>query len=111
MNDKPIDPQSALRELWRMAPKYAQAKADRIYCEEYRKTIKAQLMKASPSDAIGAQERDAYASEEYAQHLLGLRESVRIEEELRWKLISAQAAIDVWRSLEASNRGMDKAAA
>ena len=106
---KPIDPQSALEEIWKMAPRYAQAKANRIYIEEYRRTLKAQLMKTSGVDAIGAQEREAYAHESYAGNLLALKEAVEEEETLRWRLVAAQAAIDVWRSTEASNRNMDRA--
>ena len=76
---KPIDPQSALEEIWKMAPRYAQAKANRIYVEEYRRTLKAQLMKTSGVDAIGAQEREAYAHESYAGNLLALKEAVEEE--------------------------------
>lgn len=108
---KPIDPQAALEQLWKLAPRYAQAKAERIYVEEYRKTLKSRLMKECGLDPIGAQEREAYAADEYAEHLDALREAVRIEEELRWKLIAAQAAIDVWRSMESSARLIDRAAA
>lgn len=108
---KPIDPQAALEQMWKLAPLYAQAKADRVYCEEYRKTLKATLMKGCGLDAIGAQEREAYAHADYARHLEGLRTAVEAEETLRWRLVSAQAAIDVWRSQNASNRNMDKAAA
>jgi hypothetical protein len=37
--------------------------------------------------------------------------AVEVEEELRRKLITAEAAVEIWRSLNASNRRMDKAAA
>jgi hypothetical protein len=107
---KPIDPQAALEQMWKLAPQYAQAKAERVYLEEYRKTLKATLMKGCGLDAIGAQEREAYAHEDYATHLQGLRAAVEAEEALRWRLVAAQAAIEVWRSTEASNRNMDKAA-
>jgi len=107
---KPIDPQAALTEMWKLAPLHAKAKAERIYMEEFRKTLKAKLMKSCGVDAIGAQEREAYAHADYAQHLLALREAVEAEEVARWKLIATQAAIEVWRSQESSNRLIDRSA-
>ena len=86
---------------------YAKAKSDRIYCEEYRKSLKSMLMKdalAAGHNAANAQEREAYASDEYIRHLKALREAVEIEENLRWLLIAAEARIEVWRSQEASKR-------
>ncbi len=108
---KQVDPREALDTLWSFAPKYAQAKANRVYLEEFRKTLKAKLMKGCGLDAIGAQEREAYAHADYAALLDGLKEAVEQEETMRWRLVAAQAAIDIWRSQEASNRNMDKAAA
>lgn len=108
MSDKPIDPQGCLQQIWSLSPKYAQAKANRVYCEEFRKSLKARLMKASSEKTSAAAETFAYDHADYVAHLEGLREAVAIEEELRWKLIAAQAAIEVWRSTEASNRSMDR---
>jgi hypothetical protein len=89
----------------------AQAKADRVYMEEFRKTLKAQLMKACGESAIGAQEREAYAHDDYVKHLEALKEAVRAEEVLRWRMVADQASVEVWRSQEASNRAMDRSAA
>jgi hypothetical protein len=108
---KPLDPQELLRIIWNTAPAYAKAKGERVYIEEYRKTLKARLMVASDSNAIGAQERDAYASQEYGDLLKGLQAATEQEELLRWRLVSAQAGIEVWRSQEASNRTIDRSAA
>lgn len=104
-----VDPREALDTLWKIAPHYAEAKGLRVYLEEYRKTLKATLMKASRETTLAAQERDAYAHADYADHLKGLQAAVEQEEKLRWRLVSAQAAIEIWRSQEASNRAMDRA--
>lgn len=107
MSDKIIDPQAAVDYMVAKAGEYAKAKSDRIYCEEYRKSLKSLLMKdaqAAGHQAANAQEREAYASEEYIRHLKALREAVEIEENLRWMLIAAEARIEVWRSQEASKR-------
>ena len=98
------DPNDAVDYILRNSPKFARAKAERVYIEEYRKSLKAILMKRSLENAIGAQEREAYAHEEYQQLLEGLRDAIEIEEKLRWDLIGAQARIDIWRTEQANQR-------
>ena len=90
------------------AKQYAQAKANRVYLEEYRKTLKARLMAQQLGDPVNAQERYAYAHPEYAELLEGLKVAIEQEENLRWKLIAAQAKIEVWRSLSANQRAEAK---
>jgi hypothetical protein len=93
------------------AKSYAQAKANRIYLEEYRKTLKASLMQKAQSQGVtasAAQERDAYAAPEYEAHLKALSAAVEEEESLRWLLIAAQAKVEVWRSIGANQRAIDK---
>jgi hypothetical protein len=97
-------PDAAIEYLFKQGKRYAQAKADRIYLEEYRKSLKAILMKRSMENAVNAQEREAYSDEEYIELLNGLKAAVETEEELRWGLIAAQARIEVWRTQEASAR-------
>ena len=109
MMEREINPHEAIDYILKNASKFAKAKAQRIYLEEYRKSLKAILMKRSMQETIGAQEREAYLHEEYVQLLEGLREAVAVEEKLRWDLIAAQARVEVWRSEEASNRLQDRA--
>ena len=92
-----------------MAPAYAKAKAERIYLEEFRKSKKAILMQAHNDKPIGAQEREAYAHPEYIGLLAALRVAVETEETLRWRLVSCQTSVDVYRTQEASNRATDRA--
>lgn len=103
-----LDPQKHLKRMWDTAPRLAQAKAERVYMEEYRKTLKALLMKQSGAKSSAEQERDAYAHDDYIAHLDGLREAVEAEEVLRWRMTTDAASVEVWRSTEASNRAMDK---
>jgi len=104
MKERIIDPNDAVDHIIKNASKFAKAKAERIYLEEYRKSLKAILMKRSLESAIGAQEREAYADPEYLNLLTGLKEAVEVEESLRWELIAAQARVDVWRTQQANNR-------
>ena len=78
--------------------------------EESLRSIKAIEMKASDEQTAAAQEREAYASQTYRDQIAGLRAAVETEETARWKLIAAQAAIEVYRTMESSSRMMVKAA-
>jgi hypothetical protein len=108
---KQIDPQSAVDYMVKSAPVYAKARAERVYLEEFRKSKKALLMQQHSDKPIGAQEREAYAHPEYIGLLAALRVAVEAEENARWMLIAAQTRVEVWRSQEASNRSIDRAAA
>jgi hypothetical protein len=111
MNQKDIN--DAVDYLYTHGRKYAEAKAHRVYLEEYRKSQKAMLMKTALSDgrakSAAVAEIEAYADSAYIEVLKGLEAAVEAEETYRWGLVSAQARIDVWRSQEASNRAFDKA--
>lgn len=87
-----------------MAEKYAQAKANRIYLEEFRKTKKALLFNQAPDGTVQSKESYAYAHDEYQQVLDGLKSAIEEEETLKWRIIAAQARIDSWRTQEATNR-------
>ena len=104
-----INPHEAVDFIYRQAPKYAKAKAERVYLEEFRKSKKALLMKASDAGAINAQEREAYSHPEYIALLDGLKAAVENEETLRWSLVAAQARVEIWRTESANNRSVDRA--
>jgi len=105
------DPNEAIDYIIAKSRDYAQARANRIYMEELRKTLKAELCKTALHhgfEAVNAQEREAYSDPNYRAHLMAIKQAVEAEEQLRWMLIAAQARIDVWRSIEASNRVQDR---
>lgn len=103
------NPHDAVDYILLNGKKFAQAKAERVYLEEYRKSLKAMLMKRSMENAIGAQEREAYAHQEYVQLLQGLKDAIEVEEKLRWDLIGAQARVEIWRTEQANARAEGKA--
>jgi hypothetical protein len=103
-----INPELAIEYIFKYGKKFGEAKGKRIYMEEYRKSLKAIIMKRSLETSVNAQEREAYSDPEYVQHLEALQEAVQIEEEIRWGLIAAQARVEVWRSIEATNRATDR---
>lgn len=98
--------QSALDFLRDSASSAAMAKAERIFCEEYRKSLKAILMKESPEKAHNAQERDAYADGRYIAHLDKLKEAVYADEFNRAKRVAAEMKIEAWRTQQANYRAM-----
>lgn len=105
-----IDPQDAVDHIYRSGREYAKAKAERVYMDEYRKSLKAILMKKAGESSVAAQEREAYSHPDYLTHLTAIRAAVEAEETLRWGIVAAEARVEVWRSQEASNRRIDRAA-
>lgn len=104
MTEREIDPHKSIDFIRDNAKSFAQAKANRIYLEEFRKTQKAILMRQSMESVIGKQETFAYSHPEYLTVLQGIQAAVEIEEELRWQMVAAQARVEVFRTQEASKR-------
>ena len=90
------------------ATKASKAKAERIYMEEYRKVVKAQVMREYDDKPLGAQEAIAYADPRYKQHLEALRDAVEKDEYCRWMLTAAEAKISAWQSQNANARALGK---
>ena len=103
------DPHKAVDYILMNGKKFAKAKAERVYLEEYRKSLKAILMKRTIETSVAAQEREAYSDPEYLQLLQGIKEATEIEEKLRWDLIGAQARVEIWRTEQANNRAEGRA--
>lgn len=106
---EPRDPQKAIDFMLSAAPRFAQAKADRIHIEQFLKSKKALLMNESTAKTVSEREAHAYAHEDYIALLAGLKAAVEAEETLKWKLTAAEASVEVWRSMEASARAEGRA--
>lgn len=109
MADDMRDPDRAVDFIVANAGKFAAAKAQRVYLEEFRKSKKALLMAQSTAKTIGEREQYAYGHEDYLGLLGGLKAAVEIEELLKWQLEAAKIRVEIWRSKEASNRGQERA--
>ena len=79
------------------ATKAAQARATREYLAEYRKVLKAQLMREK-GGSVAEQEREAYADARYVEHLGALREAVEQDERMRWLMTAAETKISAWQT-------------
>lgn len=104
-----INPTEAINFMIKNAEAYAQAKANVVYLTEYRKTVKSQGILRSLKSTVVEKEADAYTTVEYKTCIEGLKEAVAEAERLRWMLVAAQARVDCWRSMEASNRAVERA--
>lgn len=98
--------ENALAIIRDNAKTYAEAKAKRVYLEEYRKSKKALLIQSAPDTCKTGLEKEsyAYAHPEYLELLEGLKEAVAIEEELRFKFKAAELRFEQWRTMQANNR-------
>jgi hypothetical protein len=98
----------ARRFIYDKSVDFSQAKANRIYIEQYLKSKLALLMSESSETTMSGKEMDAKKHQDYLNLLFGLKEAVAIEEELKWKLISAQLAVEIYRTESANNRATDR---
>ena len=102
------DPNAAVDYILANSGKFAAAKAQRVYLEEFRKSKKALLMSECTDKAANAREQYAYSHADYLTLLEGLKSAIEVEEKLRWELIGAQLRVEIWRTQEASNRNQDR---
>jgi hypothetical protein len=84
----------------------ARLKAHRVYCDEYRKSLKALLMKEHAGESGIVQEREAYADKRYQEHLIQIRNAVFEDENNRALRQAAEIKIAAWQSMSANNRGI-----
>ena len=102
-----MNPDEAAELIRESSGQYAQAKAERVYLEEFRRSKKALLMKDALEngfEAANAQEREALADPEYITLLRGLRAAMENEETLRWQIEAARLDIEIWRTKQANER-------
>ena len=93
------DIEKALDFLRDSAETAAQNRANRAYMEEFRKSLKAQLMSNHPDMAVNAQEREAYKNPTYIDHLEAMRTAIFEDEKLRFLIEAARAKISAWQTM------------
>lgn len=102
------DIEKALEWLVKNATPAAQARANKIYLLEYRKSLKAILMSKSKENTESGKEREAYSHPSYINHLEALKVAVFEDEKYSWLQTAAEAKIAMWRSQEASRRTQEQ---
>lgn len=90
---------------------HAEAKANRVYLEQFRKSKKAILMQEAEREGIktiAEREAYAYAHEDYLGLLDGLKVAVEREEYLKTQIGVAQLRIELYRTEQANQRAERK---
>jgi hypothetical protein len=103
-----FDPSDAIMYIYKTAPEYGKAKGRVAELEAFRHSLKALMMSKSTETTIGGQEKAAYASEEYQNLCKAIGEATQIAETLKWRLESAKMKFEAYRTLEASNRNLER---
>lgn len=96
--------QRAIDYIRDSAPKFAQAKAERVYIENYLKVVKAKEMSNSDKKTLGDREIDAYMSMDYEAQLQAMRDAVATEEELKYRMEAAKLRFEHWKTEQFNNR-------
>jgi len=94
------DIEKALDFLRDSAETAAVNRSNRVYMEEFRKSLKAQLMSDNIDMAVNAQEREAYRNVEYITHLEAMKEAIYQDEKLRFLIEAAKIKISAWQTME-----------
>lgn len=101
--------QSIFDEIEKNYKAYSQAKGNLAQLETYKSSLKSIMMKKSGENTIGAQEREAYASKDYVQLGIDIGLATSEAERLKWILDLSKMRFDAWRTIQASNRFIEKA--
>jgi hypothetical protein len=102
-----MDIERIMHEYRTRVAEYSKARAKRTYVEEFKKSKFAILMKEAERQGFktaAAQEREAYACQEYIDLLDGLQAAVEAEERLRYDMKALEMQAEVWRTLRADER-------
>lgn len=91
--------------LARSAKDAAIARANREYLTEYRKSLIAIIASEVNEGAEATRERQARSHKRYLDFLEGYKEAVRVDEEMRFLRVAAEAKIEAYRTFSANSRG------
>jgi len=102
------DPHEAINYIYMNAPEYAKAKGQLAQLEAYRHSLRSIMMKKSSEQSLGAQEREAYASQDYQDLCLAIGRATEDAEKLKWQLEAAKMRFQAWQTESANNRQLEK---
>jgi len=107
-----MDIEELLERYRQLADRYAPARAQREYLDEYRKSMLAMLMRDAERAGFNsgvAQEREARASDGYLKMLDDLKTAVFEEEKIRYHLKAVELEIEIYRTKSANERAERRA--
>jgi hypothetical protein len=103
------DVDKALAYLRDKAPEHAQNRADRLYLEQYIKTVLAQEQSRSGASSVVASEVEARCSEAFKLVLQNYKSAIELDETARFMRNAAEAKIEAWRTMCSNRRAEGKA--
>ena len=102
------DPNDAIDFIFKTAPAYAKAKGELAQLEAFKSSLKAIKMAETNEQSLGAQEREAYRSQDYQDLCKAIGAATENAEKLKWELEAARLRHATWQTLEVSNRTQDR---
>lgn len=99
------DAEDAADWLLKNAEEFGRVRAERIYAEEYLRSLRALIASESNATSEAARDREALASPRYTAQLVLVRDAVREDEIARARRVAAEMRIEVWRTQAANQRG------
>jgi hypothetical protein len=105
---KEFNPHNAYDTLERIKNQYAKAEGLVAGLEAKKKAIIAIMMKKSNENALGAQEREAYASKEYEEYCEQIDTATANKTLLKLEVAQAQMEFEAWRTEQATNRNIER---
>jgi hypothetical protein len=103
------DAEKAVDWLRNNARPMAQARAERLYMEQWVKTVKATIQTEQAGMSAAAADAIALASPRYLAALQAFKDAVETDECNRFLVMAAEAKIEAWRSQESTRRAEGKA--
>ncbi len=103
------DAEKAVDWLRDNAARMAQDRAERLYMEQWIKTVKATIQSEQQGLSAAAAETVALASPRYMAALQAYRDAIKADETNRFLSAAAEAKIEFWRTAEATRRAEGKA--
>ena len=105
---KDYDPNDAIDFIFKTAPAYAKAKGELAQLEAFKSSLKAIKMAQTDEQSLGAQEREAYRSQEYQDLCKAIGLATESTEAYRWQLEAAKMRFQAWQTESANNRQLEK---
>lgn len=90
---------------WRtLSARRADAKANMVYLEHYRKAKRAELETQAPEGSEASKQRWALRHPDYEKVIAGYSDAVRAFEKLDWEMRIAMRKSEIWQSMQANRR-------
>ena len=108
MEHMEINPHDAIDFIFKTSPQYAKAAGELAQLEAFRHSLKAIKMAQTDEQSLGAQEREAYRSQDYQDLCKAIGVATEQKEALKWQLEAAKMRFEAWRTQQANDRNLER---